>query len=97
MPSLQPNAIKKAEQNAQVFLDNISKLFENRKDKDSPWLLGTHAPTVLDAHAIPFLARLVDLGRSAMLDETLESYTTTAFETNEWQNVTRSGKTVPMS
>lgn len=62
----------------------------------STWIFGTSEPTALDAHMVPFLARLVDVGRGGMFQdkERIKSYAERAFQSKTWMEVMQGRKTV---
>lgn len=62
---------------------------------DGPfWLFGTSNPTALDAHLVPFIARLLDVGRKAMLSGKVLAYAKRALESEIWKEAMQGRKTV---
>ena len=94
MPALEKSAIAEAEKNTSAFLGKISIALESAKTAHSPWIFGTDVPTALDAHTIPFLARLVDVQRSDMFDENIAAYTARVLKMNVWEQTMQGRKTV---
>jgi glutathione S-transferase len=73
-PALAKEAVTSQESKASSFLAQIETLLaasEGGDDDDdrSPWIFGTAEPTALDAHVVPFIARLLDVGRDGMLQD----------------------------
>lgn len=78
-------------------LEQILKESELQSQTPSPWLFGTQEATALDGHVIPFLARLLDVGRDEMLggkDSRLYRYIQAAYETEAWKEVVGDRTTV---
>jgi len=63
--------------------------------EDASWLYGLPQPTAVDAHLVPFLARLRDAGRFQLVSPRLKAYLATAEKTPEWQNVMEGRRTLP--
>ena len=62
----------------------------------SLWAFGTPKPTALDTHIIPFIARLLNVGRSEMLagKDRVRAYANCAFRTEGWKDVMQGRRTV---
>ncbi len=59
------------------------------------WIFGDDvSPTLLDAHLVPFIARLLDAGREDLVPPVLKSYAAKVMETAEYQEVTRGRATL---
>ncbi|KAL2426902.1 hypothetical protein ABEF95_002157 [Exophiala dermatitidis] len=88
-PALTKEAVTSEEQKASSFLAKVDELLKQAEDSGngSPWIFGTQEPTALDAHVVPFLARLLDVGRNNMLSTRLEKYAEHAFAGNAWTEV----------
>ncbi len=69
---------------------------DNFKSDGPLWIFGTDEPTALDAHVVPFLARLLDVGRQAMFEgkDRVLTYAEGAFQTEAWKQVMQGRKTV---
>ena len=50
--------------------------------------------TALDAHTVPFVARLLDAGRSDLVPEAVRQYAERAMARPEWQGVTKGRPTM---
>lgn len=82
LKALHHERIDSAEQQAQNLLQRISNEYNTpRNDEGNPlprsgyWIFGdTIGPTVLDAHVVPFIARLVESGRHSLVPENLSEY-----------------------
>lgn len=73
----------------------ISEVAAKSSDEMS-WIFGTSEPTALDAHMVPFLARLVDVGRGGMFEEKsrVKRYAERAFQSDTWKEVMLGRRTV---
>ncbi|OAP60325.1 hypothetical protein AYL99_05327 [Fonsecaea erecta] len=104
-PALTPDAVAAQESKAAAFLSQIESLLaesetghrESSSSSCAPlWIFGTHDPTALDAHVVPFAARLVDVGRVGMLPDRVRTYAARACEDGQgaWRDVMQGRKTV---
>ncbi|KIM96717.1 hypothetical protein OIDMADRAFT_182909 [Oidiodendron maius Zn] len=96
-PALTVSVIKDEESKATSFLSKLTELLEhtsNGSSNTSQWIFGSLEPTALDAHTIPFLARLFDVGREDMVSERLKTYACRAFKTKAWIDMMGGRKTV---
>lgn len=48
------------------------------------WVFGTAKPTALDAHLIPFVERLSDIGRESLIPKNLLNWAANATKEREW-------------
>ena len=72
---LTPQIIQQEEEKAQTLLSKLTAAREHTmRGSGTVWIHDTRCPTALDAHVIPFLARLNDVGRADMVGDTLKSY-----------------------
>jgi hypothetical protein len=62
-------------------------LSETRDFAKNPWLFNLQQPTALDAHLVVFIQRMCDVGREALIPESLRSYAEKATQTPEWTKV----------
>lgn len=76
-------AIKKA----QMFLTAVEGQLPVDQGVSGKWLFGLEHPSAADAHVIPFLARLHDVGRGEMVSQALKKYLALAQSTREWKDV----------
>lgn len=75
-------------------MDELTSLLESRsRAQDSTWIFGA-TPTILDAYATVFAARLADLSREDILNDTLRQYVTRVKATPEWNEVTHGRPTL---
>ena len=96
-PALTLSVIKDEEFKTISFLSKLTELLEHSSGGNSNaswWIFGSLEPTALDAHTLPFLARLFDVGREDMVGERLKAYAYRAFETKAWINMMGGRKTV---
>jgi glutathione S-transferase len=103
-PALAKEAVAVQESKASSFLAQIETLlaasegYDDHDDDDdddrSPWIFGTAEPTALDAHVVPFIARLLDVGRDGMLQDRVRAYAERAFEGEPWKDVMQGRRTV---
>ncbi|KAJ9608654.1 hypothetical protein H2200_006425 [Cladophialophora chaetospira] len=102
-PALTKEMVETQENKALAFLSQIEELLaasETGKDERGTggafWIFGTTEATALDAHLVPFIARLVDVGRGSMLSgkNRVLAYAERAWETHDWKQVMQGRKTV---
>ena len=55
------------------FLKEIVELRE-KYSNGSPWIFGKTGPTVLDAHVVPFVSWLIDIGLGDLVPDHLDEY-----------------------
>lgn len=53
----------------------------------SQWLFGLQSPSALDAHLIPFLVRLKDVGRQELVPSNLMEYVERCEGMEEWKDM----------
>ncbi|CAK3903894.1 Hypothetical predicted protein [Lecanosticta acicola] len=82
---LTPEAIRDAEVTHKKFFDRICGYLPG--NGDGPWMFGLQQPSAFDAHLVPVLVRLQDVGRGALLPGSLAEYAERAKKTREWQSV----------
>ncbi|KIX09698.1 uncharacterized protein Z518_00779 [Rhinocladiella mackenziei CBS 650.93] len=93
-PALDASFIKKEEDKTVAFLSQVTAVMDASCNENAPWIFGTEVPTALDAHMIPFLARLVDVDRENMLGSTSRRYLEMAMETRIWTDTMQGRRTV---
>ena len=102
-PALSKEAVAVQETKALSFLSKIESLLAVSQDdedvgrgKGSFWIFGSADATALDAHVVPFIARLLDVGREAIFADKakVRAYAQRAFETDAWKDVMQGRKTV---
>jgi hypothetical protein len=85
--ALTPSAVTLATNQATAFLASIHEL--KKSSGNEAWIFGNDiGPTALDAHTVPFIARLIDAGKEGLVPENLLQYTRKAMEGREWQEIT---------
>ncbi|OAL27736.1 hypothetical protein AYO22_03402 [Fonsecaea multimorphosa] len=93
-PALTKEAVAVQEAKASSFLSQIETLLAGSEGTGSPWIFGSEDPTALDAHVVPFAARLIDVGRQGMLPDRVRAYADRAFDAEPWKEVMQGRKTV---
>jgi len=83
--------VREVESQVGLFLDAVTDILDKRVG-DGIYLYGA-SPTVLDAVAVSLLARLMDVGRTNLLTDTLISYHNAIRQTREWTDIVQ-GSTV---
>lgn len=68
---------KKATQLMDVLRGHLSE--------EGPWLFGLRTPSALDAHVLPFIARMRDIGRYSLVPPTLRSYAERGWESPKYK------------
>lgn len=89
--SLKKHRPARAETRANKFLETILYLYENRPH-NSTWLFD--GPTVLDAHVVPFILRLIDSGRHYLIPERLQQYAKDIQKLDVWDQVSHGRPTL---
>ncbi|KAL5342077.1 hypothetical protein BJX70DRAFT_386235 [Aspergillus crustosus] len=70
-----------------AFLTEIVEL-RNKYSKGGTWIFGNRVgPTVLDAHVVPFIARLRDISLEELVPEELRGYADTILAARDWREV----------
>jgi hypothetical protein len=70
-------------------------LWNDMAEEGATWMLGDGAsPTLLDAHLVPFIVRLLDCGRSDLVPEKLQIYARTVTSLPSWREVTHGRSTL---
>ncbi|OQV04058.1 Glutathione S-transferase, domain-containing protein [Cladophialophora immunda] len=95
-PALTKEAVAEQESKASSFLSQIDTLLAGAaaEGSGSPWIFGTADPTALDAHVVPFVARLMDVGRQGMLQDRVRAYAERAFDAEAWREAMQGRRTV---
>lgn len=94
--ALSPEQIERAERDARDFFAGVLALYK-AQGSDSVWLFGTDVgPTLLDAHTVPFIARLMDdkVKRQDLVPPELQKYATRVMKRPEWDTVMHGRPTV---
>ena len=90
--TMQRDEVAQVEQQAKDFIQDLDGLLGERTETGM-WLFGDQ-PTILDAHATTFIARLTDVERFDLLTETVQRYAGEITKTKEWHAVTHGRRTV---
>ncbi|KAL9119122.1 MAG: hypothetical protein Q9187_004325, partial [Circinaria calcarea] len=69
--ALDEEPVRRAEEQATCFFESLRRQYSlHRKDARAPWIFGDAVgATALDAHTVPFVARLIDAGRTDLVPE----------------------------
>ena len=82
----------RVEEQAREFNRDLTEVL-NEHRKEGPWIFG-EKPTILDAHATPLAARLMDCERNEILTDEVRDYAQGVMSTPEWGKVTNGRRTV---
>lgn len=94
--ALRPDKVQLAESQAKDYFSKLLAMYQAHGG-GSLWLFGPDSgPTVLDAHAVPVIARLMDekVKRHDLVPAQLQEYATRAMELPEWDAVMHGRPTV---
>ncbi|KAI1840459.1 hypothetical protein JX266_013343 [Neoarthrinium moseri] len=92
--SLHHVSIDKAQDQAKALFEVVLEQHQKHGD-DSPWIFGKDiGPTVLDAHIVPFIARLDDAGRAWLVPEVLLQYAQAIKGLPQYYEVTKGRRTM---
>lgn len=98
--ALTDESVAKAEEQARALFSEIETLMADFGDSAGSvanWIFGgAVGATVLDAHIVPFIARLLDCGRKDLVPERLQDYAHFAQSGPAWEAVTH-GRTTMFS
>ncbi|KAL6857970.1 hypothetical protein ACO1O0_005416 [Amphichorda felina] len=93
---INPENIQRVEARARIFIDGLVNLIQRQHQDGTShgqYIFGRD-PTVLDAVATALLARLMDMHRNDLLDDTLRSYALGVLGTDEWRKTTQGRPTI---
>lgn len=94
--ALRPDKVELAERDARAYFSELLSIYQARGE-DSPWLCGQDVgPTLLDAHTVPVIARLMDerVKRHDLVPAELQEYATRVMKLPEWDAVMHGRPTV---
>ncbi|EXJ70577.1 uncharacterized protein A1O5_06647 [Cladophialophora psammophila CBS 110553] len=91
---LQAPSVAENIEKAKAFCEKMECLLANRPGSESMYLFGDN-PTVLDAHTLPFLIRMQDVGKEFIIPDGLAKYMGTLKRQKEWEEISPNGKTIP--
>jgi hypothetical protein len=96
---LQPVVAQEMNQRAKVLLSELCSLLPSETYtpegiSKGKWLFGLQQTSALDAHLVPFIARMRDVGKEALIPEELGEYADRAMAEKEWQDVMGGRKTM---
>ncbi|KAI9904054.1 hypothetical protein N3K66_000583 [Trichothecium roseum] len=91
--TLDSDNIAEVESKCVAFLDGIATLLQEREG-GGDWLFGNR-PTILDAHAFPFIRRLMDRNRLDLVtQDAVKAYAEGITKSKEWQRVSHGRRTL---
>lgn len=86
--------IERAENQARALFESITEVYLSCRD-ESPWLFGGNiGPTILDAHIVPFIARVGEGGRAKLIPNDLRQYARRIVALPQWLEVTHGRRTM---
>lgn len=97
---LEPQVVQDTINRAKKLLEESDRLLgithaELRpKRTGEQWLFGLSHATALDAHLIPFIARMLDTHRGYLVPESLLKYAEHAIAQKEWKDIIRGKSTM---
>lgn len=94
--SLDPDNVQQVETRARTFIDGLANLIQRHRQggtSHGQYIFGGN-PTVLDAVATTLLARLMDMQRDDLVDDTVRNYALGVLGTDEWLKTTQGRQTV---
>ncbi|CAM1502021.1 Fc.00g040050.m01.CDS01 [Cosmosporella sp. VM-42] len=89
--SLDPDNVARAEKLAREVLQELVEVLKEHNHGET-WIFG-HRPTILDAHATPLIARLMDVGRYDLLPDEAQDYARRVITTSEWKETIKGRST----
>lgn len=92
-PALRDGNVEAAEKSTTALFADVLKIYAAKENAAAPWIFG-ETPTVLDAHLVPLIARLLDCGRTDLVPTELQVYALAAMSRPEYQAVTHGRRTL---
>ncbi|KAL7818758.1 hypothetical protein V8C44DRAFT_318992 [Trichoderma aethiopicum] len=86
-------SIEDVEAKARGFVQELDSTLNEYNKGRQLWIFGDR-PTILDAHAAPLIARLMDVRRQDLLTERVQEYARGVFASDEWNEVTHGRSTL---
>ena len=74
----------------------LMTVLEGHLGEKGPWLFGLEKPSVLDAHVVPFIARMKDVDRYSLIPPRLRAYAETAWESAGYKATMNGRPTMPL-
>ena len=92
--ALDEEPVEHAKKQAREFFARTFELYK-RDNRGGIWIFGDDiGATALDAHVIPWILRLVEVGRADLIPVELQKYAAKAAEGPAWQSVSMGGPTL---
>ncbi|KAK6197291.1 hypothetical protein LQW54_010753 [Pestalotiopsis sp. IQ-011] len=92
-PALREENVEAAERSATLLFADVLKIYTAQENGAALWIFG-ETPTVLDAHLVPLIARLLDCERTDLVPTELQVYALAAMSRPEYQAVTHGRRTL---
>lgn len=90
--AFEPENVTATEEACMRFSDFLTDVMLSQKQREGyeegPWVFGAR-PTIIDAHAAPLLARLLDVQRPEFVKGILRDYVEGVKKTEAWQRTTK--------
>ncbi|KAL2209033.1 hypothetical protein CC79DRAFT_1332255 [Sarocladium strictum] len=91
--TLEPDNVDHTEFLCRMFISGLEEvLTADTRTEDQRWLFET--ATIIDAHAVPMISRLLERERSDLVPSTVEAYAKRVMESEEWKRTTHGRGTV---
>lgn len=91
--TLEADNVEQTEVLCQAFTSALDEILTaSGRSEDQRWLFG--GPTIIDAHAVPLISRLLERGRTELVPSAVEAYAKGAMESEEWKKTTHGRGTV---
>jgi hypothetical protein len=91
--TLERDSVEQTENLCRAFTSALDEILTTAgRTEGQRWLLG--GPTIIDAHAVPLISRLLEMERSELVPSTVEAYARSAMESKEWIRTTHGRGTV---
>lgn len=91
LDGLEPGYVHAMVEQTKLLMSSI----QDHLSSDGEWLFGLEQASALDAHLVPFIARMRDVGRYEIVPSSLQKYAEEAQKTEEWKTVMQGRSTVP--
>jgi hypothetical protein len=75
--------LEEAKEKARIFFQRIRVCLSN----ESTWILGTSSPRALDAHCVPFIARIMEADNTELVPTEVQQYAKKAKAGPEWNSI----------
>lgn len=91
--TLEPDNVEQTEALCRAFTSALEEILTlNERPEHQRWLLG--GPTIVDAHAVPLISRLLERERTDLVPSAVVAYAKGVMESIEWKRTTHGRGTV---